>query len=104
MSSISAMEKNTIGREISPSPSQQHQLPIRCRNDKDLSMGSFSGVFPMKTFPKTLRLLIDNFNKNSSVNELQLLIWKLCEYQPLTAQQLAEILKRKDKNTLLETI
>lgn len=57
----------------------------------------YMGVFPMETLPQELLVLINNFNKRSSVKDLRSLIQKLCAWQPLTAQQLVEILKRKDK-------
>ncbi len=42
-------------------------------------------------------MLINNFNKRSSKKELCLVIQKLCAWQPLTAQQLMDLLKRRDK-------
>ena len=57
----------------------------------------YTGVFPVETLPQDLWLLIVNFNKRSSIKDLRSIIQKLCAWQPLTAQQLVEILKRKDK-------
>jgi predicted HTH transcriptional regulator len=61
----------------------------------------YTGVFPSKTLPEELQLLIDNFSKHPSTKELRFLICKLCAWQALTAQQLAEVLKRKDKKHLV---
>jgi ATP-dependent DNA helicase RecG len=61
----------------------------------------YTGVFRAEThpytLPKELQILIDNFNKRSSKEELWLVIQRLCAWQPLTAQQLVKLLKRKDK-------
>ncbi len=57
----------------------------------------YTGVFPIETLPKELQILINNLNTRSSKKDLRLVIQKLCAWQPLTAQQLVEILKRKDK-------
>lgn len=54
-------------------------------------------MFSIETLPKEVKLLIINFNKRSSINDLRSIIQKLCAWQPLTAQQLADLLKRKDK-------
>jgi ATP-dependent DNA helicase RecG len=47
--------------------------------------------------PVDLQALINNFNKSSSKKDLRLLVQQLCAWQPLTAQQLVDLLKRKDK-------
>ncbi len=57
----------------------------------------YTGVFSTVALPKELQALVRNLNKYSGKKELHFLIQKLCAWQPLTAQQLAEILKRKDK-------
>ncbi|MGL5626592.1 MAG: RNA-binding domain-containing protein [Candidatus Rhabdochlamydia sp.] len=57
----------------------------------------YTGVFPIETLSKELQMLINNFNKRSSKKELCLVIQKLCAWQPLTAQQLMDLLKRRDK-------
>ena len=64
----------------------------------------YTGVFGAEThpytcflLPKELQILINNFNKRSSKKDLRLFIQKLCAWQPLTAQQLVKLLKRKDK-------
>ena len=54
-------------------------------------------MFSIETLPKELETLINNINTLSSKKDLHLLIQKLCVWQPLTAQRLVEILKRKDK-------
>mgnify|MGYP007128622976 CR=1 FL=1 len=64
----------------------------------------YTGVIPIETFPKELQVLIKNFNKGSSIKDLRSVIQKLCTCQPLTAQQLAEILKRKDKKKQPSTL
>jgi ATP-dependent DNA helicase RecG len=57
----------------------------------------YTGVFPIETLPKNLQILINNLNIRSSKKDLRLAIQKLCAWQPLTAQQLVDLLKRKDK-------
>jgi ATP-dependent DNA helicase RecG len=57
----------------------------------------YTGVFGVGVLPQDLQVLINNFSKRSKVKDLRLLIQKLCAWQPLTAQQLASLLKRKDK-------
>lgn len=57
----------------------------------------YTGVFPIEKLPKDLQILINNLNIRSSKKDLRSAIQKLCAWQPLTAQQLVEILKRKDK-------
>jgi len=56
-----------------------------------------TGVFPIETLPKDLQVLINHLNIHSSKKDLRSAIQKLCIWRPLTAQQLVEILKRKDK-------
>ncbi len=57
----------------------------------------YTGVFPIETLPKELQILINNINIRSSKKDLRSVIQKLCAWQPLTAQQLVDLLKRKDK-------
>ncbi len=57
----------------------------------------YTGVFPIETLPKDLQVVINNINIRSSKKNLRLVIQKLCAWQPLTAQQLVKLLKRKDK-------
>lgn len=57
----------------------------------------YIGVFPLETLPPELQVLINQSNKRSNIKDLRLLIQKLCAWQPLTAQQLVDLLKRKDK-------
>ncbi len=57
----------------------------------------YTGVFPIETLPKALQILINNLNLRSSKKDLRSAIQKLCAWKPLTAQQLVEILKKKDK-------
>ena len=57
----------------------------------------YTGVFPVEALPKELQELINNFNRRSSRKKLHFLIQKLCAWQPLTAQQLVELLKKRDK-------
>jgi len=56
-----------------------------------------AGVFSIENLPKDLQILINNLNIHSRKNDLRLVIQKLCAWQPLTAQQLVKLLKRKDK-------
>ena len=58
----------------------------------------YTGVFPIDTLPQELQMLINKFNKRSNIKDLRLLIQKLCAWRPLTAHQLVDHLKRKDKN------
>jgi hypothetical protein len=57
----------------------------------------FTSVLPNKTLPTDLQILINNLNIRPSKEDLRLVIQKLCSWQPLTAQQLVKLLKRKDK-------
>lgn len=56
-----------------------------------------TSVFLSETLPTELQILISNLNISSSKEDLRLVIQKLCAWQPLTAQQLVKLLKRKDK-------
>ena len=60
-----------------------------------------TGVFSIAVLPKDLQNTINNFNKHPRKKDLRFIIQKLCAWQPLTAQQLAELLKRKDKKHLV---
>lgn len=51
--------------------------------------------------PVDLKLKIDNLKKRPSVEELKSMICTLCSWKPLTAQQIAEFLDRKDKKHLV---
>ena len=57
----------------------------------------YTGVFPIETLPEDLKTLINNLKKSSTTKDLHSTIQKLCAWQPLTAQQLADLLQRKDK-------
>lgn len=54
-------------------------------------------MFRIENLPKEIQVLIHSLNMRSSKKDLRLVIQKLCGWQPLTAQQLVELLKRKDK-------
>ncbi|MCX6989538.1 MAG: hypothetical protein NTX49_00495, partial [Chlamydiae bacterium] len=44
-----------------------------------------------------LQISINKFNKSRNTKDLRLLIQKLCEWKALTAQELVDVLQRKDK-------
>jgi hypothetical protein len=54
-----------------------------------------------KIIPEKLKLKLKNLTKRSNKEELTSLICELCSWQPLAAQQLAELLNRKDKKYLV---
>lgn len=56
-----------------------------------------TGVFDDEALPQELKELINSINKHSSKKEVRFTIQKLCTWKPLTSQQLADLLKRKDK-------
>lgn len=74
-------KKSTVDQNLSIK-NQTHQL---------------AGVSQAETLPKDLQTLINNLNIHPRKNDLLLVIQKLCAWQPLTAQQLVKLLKRKDK-------
>ena len=57
----------------------------------------YTGVSGSEVLPAELQILTNNLNKQSTKKELCVVIQKLCAWQPLTAQQLVDLLKRKDK-------
>lgn len=61
------------------------------------------GVVSIEMLPEELRLLINNLNRRSDSLELRSVIQKLCAWQELTAQQLTDLLKRKDKKHLVRS-
>ena len=77
------------------------------RQEKELALEikthRYTGVFHIEALPKELQLLACNLHKRSNIKELRSVIQKLCVWQPLTAQQLVEILKRKDKKHFVRT-
>jgi len=56
-----------------------------------------TSVFSSEKLPTELQILINSLNIRSSKEDVWLVIQKLCAWQPLTAQQLVKLLKRKDK-------
>jgi ATP-dependent DNA helicase RecG len=69
-----------------------HQLPDTTHQNK---------TFLEDSLPLDLKLKIDNLRKRPSSEELKSMICTLCTWKPLTAQQIAEFLDRKDKKHLV---
>lgn len=93
-----ATRKTSVADQNSSVKDQTHQLTgVSC-----IETHQSTGVFPMETLPEDLQILLNNLNIQSSKKDLRLVIQKLCAWQPLTAQQLVKLMKRKIKNTLLE--
>lgn len=59
------------------------------------------GVFSKQALPISLKQCIDQLGKRPDPKELRSVIVKLCELQTFTAQQLVELLKKKDKKHLV---
>ena len=51
--------------------------------------------------PKELKLKIDSLRRRPKNEEIKSIIYTLCSWKPLTAQQIAEFLNRKDKKHLV---
>lgn len=90
---VEATRKITVTNKNGPLKEQTHQYT----GVFGAETHQYTGVFPIETLPIELQLLINNLKKQPSKKELCFVIQKLCAWQPLTAQQLVEILKRKDK-------
>jgi len=88
-----AIRKTSVADQNSSIKEQTHQLTGVSHVETHQS----SGVFPIETLPEHLQILLNNLNIHSSKIDLHLVIQKLCAWQPLTAQQLVKLLKRKDK-------
>ncbi len=88
-----ATRKTTVANQNAPIEEQTHPYT----GVSGVETHPYTGVFPIEKLPKELQTLINNINIRSSKKDLRSLIQKLCAWQPLTAQQLVEILKRKDK-------
>ena len=88
-----ATRKTTAANQNAPMEEQTHPYT----GVSGIETHPYTGVFPIETLPKKLQILINNLNIRSSKKDLCSAIQKLCMWQPLTAQQLVEILKRKDK-------
>jgi hypothetical protein len=59
----------------------------------------YTGVFG--DLPQDLQTVIHNLQARTTSEELKSAIQKLCAWQPLTAQGLVELLKRRSKNHLV---
>ncbi len=73
--------------------SKTHQLDSKTHQPQTGYMG--------KTIPEKLKLKLKKLNKRPKKEELASIICELCTWQPLTAQQLADLLNRKDKKYLV---
>lgn len=51
--------------------------------------------------PLELKIKIDELGKRPTIEKLKFAICSLCTWKPLTAQQIAEFLNRKDKKHLV---
>jgi len=57
----------------------------------------YTGVFSIEALPKDVQILLHNLGGRPSKQNLRATIQKLCGWRALTAQQLIELLHRKDK-------
>ena len=78
---------------------ETHQLPGVLTTETH----QLPGVLTTEMLPEELRMLINNFNGRPGSKELRLVIQKLCGWRELTAHQIAELLKRKDKKHLVRS-
>lgn len=79
---------------------ETHQLKEKT-HQLELETHQLAGVLGKESLPSILKLKIDSLGKRPKAKELKSMISILCAWQPLTAQQIAEFLNRKDKKHLV---
>ncbi|NGX43045.1 MAG: hypothetical protein K940chlam7_01336 [Chlamydiae bacterium] len=79
---------------------QTHQFDSKT-HQLDPKTHQIEGEDNRKNIPEKLRLKLKNLKTRPKKEELTSVIYALCSWQPLTAQQLAELLNRKDKKHLV---
>ncbi len=84
-----------------------HQLePKTCQSElKTHQLASktyqFEEFLEVEKLPDVLKSKIEKLNKRSKNEEVRSLIYALCSWKPLTAQEIAKFLNRKDKKHLV---
>ncbi len=79
-----------FGKETHQLEGETHQLE-----------GETHQIINLETFPENLKAKIKTFKKKPSQEEVRQLIYALCAWQAFTAQQLADLLNKKDKKHLV---
>ncbi|MFA6915378.1 MAG: RNA-binding domain-containing protein [Parachlamydiales bacterium] len=72
---------------------ETHQLELKTHQPAEISRN--------ENLPVDLKFKIEELKKRPKSEELKSMIYNLCAWQPLTAQQIAEFLSRKDKKHLV---
>lgn len=79
---------------------ETHQLGLKTHQLTDTTHQNKT-FLEKESLPLDLKLKIDDLRKRPSSEELKSMICTLCTWKPLTAQQIAEFLDRKDKKHLV---
>lgn len=79
---------------------ETHQLELKTHQLTDETHQN-KAFLEKENFSSELQLKINNLRKRPSSEELKSMICALCAWKPLTAQQIAEFLNRKDKKHLV---
>jgi ATP-dependent DNA helicase RecG len=78
---------------------QTHQLEDQTHQLEDQTHQA--EVQKKDNLPNELKIKLENLSRRPKIEELKSIIYALCVWSPLTAQEIAELLKRKDKKHLV---
>lgn len=83
-----------------PLRNETHQLEPKT-HQLQAEKHQLEDIIDKENLPGSLKLKLNSLNKRPKNEELKLTICELCAWRPLTAQQIAEILNRKNKKYLV---
>jgi len=85
-----------IDEKTPPTSDKTHQFePKTHQLDEELSFES------LPELPEGLKIKLDGLSRRPKYETLRSIICELCAWQPLTAQQLSGVLRKKDKKYLV---
>jgi len=94
-----ATRKITLKEKLTPKEDQTHQLEPKT-HQLEPKTHQLEELAEEK-LPNELKLKIEKLNKRSKNEDVKSVIYALCSWKPLTAQQMARFLNRKDKKHLV---
>jgi len=105
-----ATRKSTVAPQNTPIEEQTHRYTgvsgvetHRYTGVSGVETHRYTGVSGLESLPEDLQMSINKFNISPNTKDLRLLIQKICEWKALTAQELVDILQRKDKKHFVRT-
>jgi ATP-dependent DNA helicase RecG len=104
---ITSIEPPRLEVETHQLPAETHQLEPKTHqlqaetHQLEPKTHQLEEVVKKEILPESLKLKLSNLSKRPKNEDLKTAICELCAWQPLTAQQIAEFLNRKNKKYLV---